>query len=88
MALLATFPGMIYEYEGRGRSFKAFIPPTAYCQAGSVSKYYLQSYAHISTVFHRPIRNTRIDMMASTASLPAMDQHTPASPHSKVMARK
>ncbi len=30
MALLATFPGMIYEYEGRDRSFEAFIPSLQY----------------------------------------------------------
>ncbi len=29
-ALLATFPGMIYEYEGQDRSFEAFIPSIQY----------------------------------------------------------
>lgn len=30
LALLATFPGMIYEYEGKDRSFDAFIPSLQY----------------------------------------------------------
>lgn len=30
LAILATFPGMTYEYEGRHRSFNAFIPSVQY----------------------------------------------------------
>ncbi|MCG8330472.1 MAG: hypothetical protein MI974_22425 [Chitinophagales bacterium] len=30
MAILATFPGMTYEYEGKDRSFDAFIPTIQY----------------------------------------------------------
>jgi hypothetical protein len=30
LALLATFPGLIYEYEGHDRSFEAFIPSLQY----------------------------------------------------------
>lgn len=30
LALLATFPGMIYEHEGKDRSFEAFIPSLQY----------------------------------------------------------
>lgn len=30
LALLATFPGLIYEYEGDDRSFEAFIPSLQY----------------------------------------------------------
>ncbi|MFK8162192.1 MAG: hypothetical protein AB8H12_06975 [Lewinella sp.] len=30
LALLATFPGMIYEFEGKDRSFDAFIPSVQY----------------------------------------------------------
>ncbi len=30
LAILATFPGMIYEYEGKDRSFDAFIPTVQY----------------------------------------------------------
>lgn len=29
-ALLATFPGMIYEYQGKDRSFEAFVPTVQY----------------------------------------------------------
>lgn len=29
-ALLATFPGMIYEYDGKDRSFEAFLPSLQY----------------------------------------------------------
>lgn len=30
LAILATFPGMIYEYEGKDRSFDAFMPSVQY----------------------------------------------------------
>ena len=30
LAILATFPGMIYDYEGKDRSFEAFIPSVQY----------------------------------------------------------
>ena len=30
LAILATFPGMIYDYEGKDRSFESFIPSVQY----------------------------------------------------------
>ncbi len=30
LAILATFPGLIYDYEGKDRSFEAFIPSVQY----------------------------------------------------------
>lgn len=30
LAVMATFPGMIYEYEGKDRSFEAFMPSVQY----------------------------------------------------------